>query len=66
MINKTTDSYIHSNQEIQSTNNQKTYTITVADDQSLIESKSVNSTWVKTASGAVIEISNQYNSTSDA
>nr|YP_003734626.1 hypothetical protein KrfoC_p116 [Kryptoperidinium foliaceum]ADI40411.1 hypothetical protein [Kryptoperidinium foliaceum] len=34
-INETTDLFIHYNQEIQSTNNQKTYT--VADDQSLIE-----------------------------
>ena len=64
LINETTDLFIHSSQEIQSTNNQKTYTI--ADDQSLIESKSVNSTRVQTGSGAVIEIQNQQNQTSEA
>jgi hypothetical protein len=58
-INQTPDLFINSSQEIHSTNHQKTYT--VADDQSLIESKSVNSTRVKTGSGAVIEIQNQHN-----
>ena len=65
-INQTTDLFIHSSQEIQSTNNQKTYTVTDDDNQSLIESKSVNSTRVKTGSGAVIEIQNQQNQTSEA
>ena len=56
LINKTTDLFINSSQETQSTNNQKTYTVADDDEQSLIESQSVNSTRVKTGSGAVIEI----------
>lgn len=51
-INKNHDLFIHSSQQIQSTNSQ----YTVADEQSLIESQSVNSTLVKIDSGAVIEI----------
>ena len=62
LINETTDLFIHSSQEIQSTNNQKTYTVADDDDQSLIES----STRVKTGSGAVIEIQNQQNQTPEA
>ena len=58
-INQTPDLFINSSQEIHPTNHQKTYT--VADDQSLIESQSVNSTRVKIGSGAVIEIQNQHN-----
>jgi hypothetical protein len=55
LINKTIDLFINSSQQTKSTNNQKTYTV-ADDEQSLIESQSVNPTRVRTGSGAVIEI----------
>ena len=63
-VNETTDLYIDYGQEIQSTNNQEIYAVGDNDSQSMIESKSVNSTQVKTGSGAVIEIQKQHNQTS--
>ena len=64
LINEITDLHIHSSQEIQSTNNQKIYNAADDDYQSLIESKSVNSTRVKTGSKTMIKIQNQHNQTS--
>jgi hypothetical protein len=51
----TTDLFINTSKEIQATNNKKTY-IVADNEQSLIESKPVNYTRIKTGSGALINI----------
>lgn len=66
LINENTYLYIHSNQEIKLINTQKIYTVADDNYQYRIESKSVNSTRVKTGSGAVIEVQKQYNQTPKA